>query len=269
VNYHLYIHGVGIECSASEWEPVRLGEITRSLNGAPRSSFRVKKRSHRFSTDQGGYELEEAELLRALIEGEGHSWSFETSELYSSRRLLPSSVTAAVTSGEEAGKSGFGLFGEMGASVHWALGYTGLWTLLYWRLVSGNWVHYTVRRNSPSSLNVWTNDDLTDDDPGVVGVDSSGTLIFSCAEDEETIDDLVALPYAMPTAWFDNMYAYRQENPWGSLPYVKATGRAFLSERTDAGLSVLGQCNAGRRVPLTVAGVHTVGEVFDFSLDGV
>jgi hypothetical protein len=266
---HLYIHGIAIECSASEWEPVELGEITRSLNGAPRTTKRVKKRDHRFTTDVGGLLLEEAEALRALISGEGHSWSFEDVELYSSRTLLPSFTSATdIRSGDVAGKHGLGLFAEAGSTVIWPVAFDiSAWTLLYWRKNGTSWVHYVVRRTSILlPLDVWQDGVLTHSGQGILGINGSGNLTFITTDSDETIDDLVALPYAVPDSWVSSLYTYRQNTEWGALPLVKASGPGVPS----SGLTALGEVYAGRRVPLREAGgTFSTGEVFDFKLCGV
>ncbi|HYH97499.1 hypothetical protein [Hyalangium sp.] len=267
---HLNLNGIPVECSGSEYQPVRLGEVVRSFNGAPRTTARVRKRDYRFTTDQGGLLLEEAELLRALIEGEGHSWSFETAELYSSRKLLPSSVSVTdIRSGDVAGKHELGLFAEDGSVVEWPLAYdTAAWTLLFWRKVSSAWVHYVIRRSpSSASLEVWEDAVQTDADPDILGIDVDGDLYLTCNAGDETIDDLVALPYAVPDEWVPLLLVDRAARAWAPLPYVNASGPGVVP---STGLTCIGESFAARRVPMREEdGTFTAGEVFDFQLKGV
>lgn len=268
---HLSIHGIPVECSSSDWEPIGLGEITRSLNGAPRSTKRAQpeKRDHRFTTDVGGLLLEEAELLRALIRGDGHHLSFDE-DMSTSRTLLPYSVSATtVEPSYDTGKHGLDLFAEAGSQVRWAVGYTEWHTLLFWRYVSSEWRHYVVRRRNltTSLVDVWEDGIQTDVDPEVVKVEGSadGDLVIDCNAGDELLDDLVALPFRVPDSWPPLMYAFHDANPWGALPLVKASGPGVPS----SGLTALGEAYTGRRVAMIEDGTPTVGEVFEFRLAGV
>jgi hypothetical protein len=266
---HLSIHGIPIECSGSEWEPVELGELTRSLNGAPRSTKRLRRRDYRFTSDQGGLLLEEAEAVRGLICGDGHHLSFDE-DLATSRTLLPYSVSATtVEPSYDTGKHGFDLFAEDGSQVRWAVGFTEWYTLLFWRYVSSAWRHYVVRRRNLTTnlVDVWENGVQTDVDPEVVNVDAmaAGDLVIDCNAGDELLDDVAALPFRVPDSWPTLMYAFHDASPWGSLPLVKASGPGVPSQ----GLTALGEVYTGRRVPMIVDGSPTVGEVFDFKLSGV
>lgn len=265
---HLTIHGIPVECSASEWEPMELGELTRSLNGSPRSTKRMRKRDHRFTTDQGGLLLEEAEALRGLISGDGHVFTLDQ-DLSSSRTLLPYHVSeTTVEPSYDTGKHGFELFAESGSQVKWALGYTEWYTLLFWRMVAGSWRHYVVRRRNltTSQVDVWENGTRTDADPEIVHVESSttGDLVIECNQGDEYLDDVVALPFRVPDNWPLHLYTFHDDSPWGALPLVKASGPGVPS----IGLTALGEVYTGRRVPMIDAGTPTVGEVFDFKLMG-
>ncbi len=269
---HLSIHGIEIECSSSDWEPVELGELTRSLNGAPRSTKRTRKRDHRFTSDVGGLLLEDAELLRALITGEGHSWAFESSVanggLYSSRKVVPTSATGSITSGSATGVYGKALFAVSTSYIEWPIALSEGFTLLFWRDDSGGlgaFAHYLLRGTvSGGVADAWVDGSPTAD-PGIFYTGSGGSLVLDCSIDDEWIDDLVALPYAVPDDWVDALYTYHQSNAWSALPYVKASGPGVPS----SGLTALGEVYAGRRVPLRESdGTFTTGEVFDFKLMG-
>jgi len=247
---------------------MELGELTRSLSGAPRSTKRVKKRDHRFTTDQGGLLLEEAEALRGLISGDGHVITFDES-LITSRTLLPYSVSdTTVEPSYDTGKHGFELYAEDGSQVKWAVGYTEWYTLLFWRMVSGSWRHYVVRRRNLTNLlvDVWENAVQTDVDPEMLRVDATttGDLVLECLDGHEYLDDVVALPFRVPDSWPPYLYTFHDDSPWGALPLVKASGPGVPS----TGLTALGEVYTGRRVPMIDAGTPTVGEVFDFKLMG-
>jgi hypothetical protein len=257
---HLSVNGIALECSTSAWEPMRLGEVARSLNGAPRSSVRVRKRDYRFTTDTTGTEVEEAQALQSLVEGEGHAWTFE-SDLASSRGLLPLATSGTVTVGLVGGVHSQCLFAQAGAEVTWALGHSGSWTALYFREESGTFAHYVVR-NTLGTVEVWRNDEKTDVDPGVITL-PGGNLQLEAAGADETIDDLVFLPYAVPDNWPGPLWEYHMLNEWPALPFVRASGPGVPS----GGIAAIGQVGTVQRVHMVQEdGTFGVGEVFDFSL---
>jgi hypothetical protein len=274
---HLLVQGIEVPCSASTSETVRLGEITRSLNGMPRTSARVRKREYRFTTDQGGLLMDLAEVVRQLIEGEGHSWGFEGSELYSSRHLLPSAITdMGITSGDAAGKHGLGLFAPEGSAITWPVAVpTTSYTVMFWRLEDETFNHYLLRKSGSDPLEVWANEDgPAATNPSIIAINGSGSLVFTADEgQDETVDDLVVLPYAVPEEWILTLFDYRQAYQWSPLPYVQAKGPGVPGTSLLAGdnttLDVLGQCGEGMRVPMTEEdGNFTTGEVFSFTLHG-
>ncbi|MBN1206356.1 MAG: hypothetical protein JXB05_15690 [Myxococcaceae bacterium] len=259
---HLTINGIPVECSASEWEPIRLGEVARSLNGAPRSSVRATKRDYRFSVDPFGLSMEEAEVLRALIEGEGHLWTFDV-DFTSSRGLSYAASSGTVTAGVAGGLYNEALEATTGATMTWLPQVAGAWTLLFWRWESTDFFHYVIRRPSLSGTKeVWRDSVKTDVDPGVFTLNTVGQLVLDATAATEIIDDAVLLPYSVPDTWPALMYADRANLESSALPFVRATGPGVPS----AGITALGQAGPARRVPMIVDGTPTVGEVFDFTL---
>lgn len=270
----LTINGIAVACAASTYEPVHIGDFSRSLNGVPRSTVRRRASDYRFTTDSGGLALDDAERLRRLVEGDGHVWSFETAELVSSRGLIQSSMTSTdIRSGDVAGKFGLGLFAEDTSVVSWATGfplsmapeYLG-WSLLFWRLEGVTWHHYVVTSagaawkngapHTPSSITILT-------------ISAAALLTLSCTEGDETIDDLVALPYALSAEWVGLLYAAFQAAAWPALPVVLAKGAAFPGPAATAGLRCLGRVQAAQRIPMRSGGAFVTGEVFDFTLMGL
>jgi hypothetical protein len=262
---YLTIHGVQVEAAAEEWEPVRLGAISRSLNGAPRSNIRATKREHRFTSDE--HTVARAELARALIEGEGHSFAWEDSGFTSSRGLVPTIVTDnGLTSGDVGGKWGLGLFAPVGSEATWAVGYTGDWTVMYWRYESTAFVHYLVRKASGGSEQCWRNG-VRDDGSnlGLWSVTVGGALRLLSSEDDDVYDDVVVLPYLVPEEWIASLYAYANSRAFGALPFVVAQGEGLPA----AGLTCMGLAGTGRRVMrYDSAGDFVPMEVFDFTLHG-
>ena len=262
----LTLNGVPVECEASEWESVTLGEVTRSFNGWPRDTGRVKKKDVRCTT--GLLSLEAAEAVRGLVEGAGHVLSFEsaTGSLYTSRELAPLSAAGAARSTEGARHGLACLTVAAGATLSWATGVQGYedghGTLLAWvREGPGVWKHVVATARSGA---VYTNGVRTAPSGGYsygrvqAGVLELGDL--SAQGVPTAFDDVVALPYTVPSAWVPHLYAWHAARAWAPLPYVVAQGPRFPA----AGLQVLGRAGAARTAPL----LTTVGESFDFTLHG-
>jgi hypothetical protein len=261
----LYVNGIPVEASAAEVEPVRLGEVARSLNGLPRSSVRVQKKDYRFTTDVTGMARGEAEALRYLIEGEGHHWSFDVEGLSegstSSRGLVAAELIGSATTGDESGVHGNALV--ITGVLKWNMGHTGAWSAMYFQDEGGSWAHYVVRRPSLTGTpEVWRNDDKTDVDPGTVTMNTSGQLLVT-DNAGGVVDDLVWLPYVVPDEWPALLWEDRMLRPWQALPFVYATGDGVPA----AGMVAMGQAGTVRRVHMRDGeGGFTFGDVFDFTL---
>lgn len=265
----LYVQGLELDVSAAEWEPVRLGGVARGFSGQPRSTVRATKRDHHFVGDAQGMPVATAELLRALVEGEGHSWSFDDNSspealLASSRGLLPSS-TGAVS--DVPGKYGGAVeFDDGEPATRWELALDSTdCTIMYWVNEGGTWVHYLLLYSgavSPSA--VWRDAVRTDADPEYLYFESAdGTMVADpSVMGTFQLDDLVVLPYVVPDAWVSAFHTWRSTAQWNPLPYVAAAGAAF----PRGTVKVLGQMGTAHRVPLWEGGSFTMGEQLDFTL---
>ncbi|WP_224364205.1 hypothetical protein [Hyalangium versicolor] len=259
---YLQVNGVPLACTASEYEPVRLGEVTRSFNGAPRSSVRTRKRDYRFTT--GLLTLAEAELVRALVEGEGHVWNFEDYSVASSRGLVPDYVKEAYL---EDGNTRYGdwkLVLSWVGTMRWQTLLPSTWTLMGWHAQAGvdvRYTHYTLRSDGAK----WSDGGRDNSRPVPFEVLFGGSVrVFSMYGGEEYLDELVALPYAVPDTWVPRLYALHAARPFPPLPFVHAGGEGLPS----GGLTCMGLTGTGRRTGLAVGGSFTTGEVLDFTLYG-
>ncbi|HEY0094479.1 MAG TPA: hypothetical protein VGB96_09155 [Archangium sp.] len=262
----LQLNGVPVECEASDWEAVTLGEVTRSFNGWPRDTGRVRKKDFRFTS--GLLSVSDAEAVRGLVEGAGHLLSFEDAAgyLYTSRELAPLSTTGAsrTTTGARHGAACLSL--ASGATLSWAVGVEGyedgLGTLMAWvREGAGAWKHVVATARSGA---VYQNGVRTAPSGGYAyGQVQGGVLQLGNLGGPALAtawDDVVALPYTVPPAWVPHLYAWHAARPWAPLPYVVASGPRFPT----AGLQVKGRAGAARAAAL----LTTVGESFDFTLYG-
>jgi hypothetical protein len=259
----LTLNGVELLCTASEWEPIRLGDVARSLNGAPRDMARVRKADYRFTSPL--LTLAAAEAWRGLIEGEGHTLSFEDtttagSYLWTSRVAVPSSISsspapARSTSTKKHGAASLHL--PSLAEVRWALGLGATWTLLAWEWVGGAWGHWCLRSDGAS----WYNGVLDAGSlAGQLGVSSGELVLAGTGGTGRYFDEVVALPYSVVNAWVPALYAFHQVQAWPALPYVHAGGARLPA----GGLVAVGRAGSGRTVPL----LDESGETFDFTLYG-
>jgi len=267
---HLTINGVEILCTQSEWEPVTLGEVVRSLNGAPRNTGRVKKADYRFTSSL--LTLADATATRGLIEGEGHVLSFEDSStatgwLYTSRELGPNYAPSAsrIASGAKWGGAYLRISSSDTAVWQVLPSDATPWTVLMWRRSTtgtGAWEHYICRSDGAVFVGGAINASLSADsfvrrDASFVG---SLALRGSAVPSGADFDDVVFLPYAIPSAWAPMLFAFHQGRAWPALPFVQASGARLP---------------AGGRLALGVAGVGTTvprlgesAEQFPFTLYG-
>jgi hypothetical protein len=267
----LTINGVEVLCTASDVEPVTLGEVVRSANGWPRRTGTVRKRNYRFSTSL--LTLEEAEALRCLVEGDGEVVSFDddssaTSYLYTSR-YAPPLVSSGVSRSTDFPKHGTGnLRVAAGGTVQWSVPGTGAITVLYFgRSVAptpGAWNH--LAWNSSSGRWVEGVNYPSDGYPVGLSVDDDAPSVgFECPEGFTTfdVDDVVILPFAAPSAWMVAFHAFHagpSGQAWPALPLVRAAGARI----PGVGLDCVGEAGPGRTVSL----LSTSGESFDFTLYG-
>lgn len=76
-------------------------------------------------------------------------------------------------------------------------------------------------------------------------------------------DDLVVLPYVVPSAWVSELYAWHNANPWSALPRLRADGDIIRGGPID----VIGRVEEIAHVPFHDAGAWTPGgESFAFRL---
>jgi len=257
----LTINGVEVLCTASEWEPVTLGEVVRSLNGWPRNTSTVRKRDYRFTSSF--LSLPAAESLRGLVEGDGHRWNFEGSAaggyLFSSRELGPTTTSGSVARGTISKYGANGLWlSTVGSTVTWAAALGPAWTVAVWRSPNGTGVftHYVVRSDGAK----WVNGARSDATATPFLTVVSGNLTLTATVGNTDFDELVVLPYAVLDEWPPLLFAFNSTTPWPALPLVRAAGERLPT----GGLECIGKAGAGKTMPrLSIS-----GEMFDFILYG-
>ncbi|NVJ05219.1 hypothetical protein HUW63_08210 [Myxococcus sp. AM001] len=166
---YLALSGIPVPVSMSSglrYSPVLLGEKVRTFNGFPRSSARRKLMSYEGGT--GPLALAEASALRALIDGEGDSWSFEV-DTTSSRGLWPSTTGTLGRLAVPSRYGDAGLYLPSAASITWPTQLGAEWTVGFWvrpYIEGGVWRHYVQRSDgslyvdavapAPAEGNTWS-----------------------------------------------------------------------------------------------------------------
>jgi hypothetical protein len=172
----------------------------------------------------------DAIALQGLLEGLGHTWSFDDSTDYrfSSKGAPTLVVLGTVTYGTSAPspKYGAGRIGVSGGSVSWALGYTNHWTMMAWKWSGSVWNHYIVRDDGAK----WVDGVFTPGASTTFFVVGSGNFALVNGGAATYFDDLVVLPYRVSG---DMAVAFgTSTEAFGLLPKLKLSG-AIIPEQTS------------------------------------
>jgi hypothetical protein len=274
----LKLNGVDVEATASEWEPVTLGEMTRSLNGAPRSTAKVRKKNLRYTSSL--LTLPHAQALRGLIEGDGHVLSFEdasspTAYLYTSREVPPLAAAGVSRAASGGVRTDSCLVVPGGVYATWELGDLSTATYLFWVEAQGpgdaqpymEWNHFIYRSDGThwrnGVLNASGPEDTFYPEAHLLAEFSEGTLTLGFQGGVEGLRryaEVVVLPYLIPTEWGAGMYAFHAARAWPRLPAVHAVDPRL----PPGGLLCQGEVGTSKAMHMR----SSVGEVFDFTLYG-
>lgn len=267
---YLSLSGIPLNVEQLRYEPTLLGQKTRAFSGFPMSS--VRRTLMMLTGTHGMLKLAEAFAMRSLINGDGHSWTFDSSTA-SATGLLPTSTTGTVS--VVAGSNVYGtgrLQLSPGAVVTWpltALGDTstiGMWVRAP-ALNSNAWTHLVHFPEGDGF--VYLNGVLAYPEAGalrdVTGISLPGeaeALSIGYAAGfagTMSVDDLVYLPYRVPVEW---LLPWRNAGAaFGPLPYHRATGTGLHKP-----IRVLGNAKGGTAMEWFSGGTFVQGESFDFEL---
>lgn len=163
---------------------------------------------------------------RGLLLGLGHTWNFDSS-FYSSKGLGPSALTNVV-------QNATAKFGAGGAQQTLSTGtftFTALplggskWTVMVWRkLGAGSFNHYIVTSASKALGHAYVNGSDTADATSWLTVNTAAGTVKLDADASNTtnLDDLVILPFDVPSAWPADVFAYGAA--FSQLPYLDVDG---------------------------------------------
>lgn len=225
---YLTVNGVEVQCDAgagSDITPMLIGEDGRAFSGAPFSTERATKGE--LSARTMLLPVDDVPAWRGLIKGEGHVWSFDGNAT-SSRGVIPSayggpsglSPTILPSSGRRGGCLSF----APGTYVTYDVALRGAWTAFGWRQVSGTWRHYGLDADGNDIYNGVVG--ATPGDPyDWLSVDVTGLLRLEGPSGYGYyLDDLVVLPYVVPSGWWPQLYAFHSAQAFPLLPRVSLDG---------------------------------------------
>lgn len=244
----LRLNGIAMPVSVNtppSLETEFIGKNTRALDGSLVSTRRAVKESWKFTT--AIKTAAEALAFRDLVIGKGHVLSFDAQHGYTSKGMAPVSMAGGWSFTTTGPKYGAACASWTTGNAVWAFfPTTGPWTLCYWLNVSGGGYHHVIQ----SSSGVLAFDGVTGGyslppgwgsiNEGFGGV-SSGSATFGSSTASK-IDDIVALPYLIPTDWCAQIYGFGQA--FGLLPALTADGDAV--EQNLGTISVLGSEPSGK-----------------------
>ena len=258
----LNLSGISVPVSRLRYSPTLQGTKGRAFSGFPYST--VRRTLMTLTGNTPPMTLAEAGALRALVNGDGHTWSFD-SGLASSLGLLPSNNPgpATVTAGGKYGNclSASDVGGE---HIEWLLPNTSRRTAMVWRYEGATWHHYVLRFTGvlPDAgwkdgvrLSLLEAQDQTD----WFHWNTLVVYLITRLSAVDRFDDLVALPYAIPSDWPAAVFAAGAA--FGELPYHRATGSGLYQP-----MVVLGHAGDGDAIEFFKDGTHVQGESFSVEL---
>jgi hypothetical protein len=226
--------------SFGEDAPQVIGEDVRAFDGSLRSTEIAVKRVWRGRTTP---KLQlEREALRRLIRGEGDHFVFDA-DLYSDKGLLATYGGSAPTIvGSPAPKYGAGCVSVPNGSTLQVAGVIPStaplgWAVAVWRYNGASWDHYLVTSAGEKWVNGARNDAASTTWLGV----ASGTLSLSGDGAIRYYDDLVVLPFRIPTSWASIIYG--AGHAWPTMPRLAAAGVGV-----PGGATVRGRLREGRQL---------------------
>jgi hypothetical protein len=251
----LALNGIQVPAEIGSVErpaPELIGARGRSPAGGAQDGVRSRKQLFRgrLKVLPGA----EADAWRGLLGGRGHHFSFDVN-LYSDRGLGPSSSSG--TSIVAGGKFGAKLrLAATTGQVTYGLVSTA-WTVLVWRYESAAWHHYIVRSDAAA----WVDGSATSVPAWLVV--SGSTKLTNTAGSAQDFDDLVVLPYLMPSGWVADVYAEHSAQAWAPVPRLRLTGDLV----PGAPLTVSGGPGDGGRIPSVQSGSFDLtAETLEFEL---
>jgi hypothetical protein len=204
--------------------PLQIGENERAEDGSLIINRRVIKETYKLSIVHQVPAT--AFAFRDLVLGKGECFNFDTS-VYGSKGSGPSSLVNGVINGTA--KYGAGGLQQTAATgtvaypiANFPTGGTA-WTVAVWRkLGAGAFVHYVVTTTSKGAGQAWVNGVLTADATAWLSVASGVVTLNADAAQTTNLDDLIVLPFEVPSSWPASIQAYGKA--FSQLAYLEVDG---------------------------------------------
>lgn len=196
-----------------------IGEQAVAASGAMRTTRQVRKRDISFDTVP--LSGADAHAWEALLAGEGHVWSFDTS-LYSSKGLAPSTLGSVVLSSEQY------VFGGKSAKIDNVAAntvFTSVWTYaatvaFRYAVSPAAFTHYVIRSDGAKWVNGTRNDAAS---TPFLTLQSTGFTFVGSGTEKRFWDDVVAFPFLMPTSWPAQLWS-APIDAYPNTPYLTVYG---------------------------------------------
>lgn len=233
------------------------GEEERSPSGSLEGGPLVQKREWAMATTP--VPATELDAWVGLIEGKGHVFPFDV-DLYSTRGRGPVSSTGAALASFGV-KHGAGyLFLETPVTLTYETALPSTWTAVGWTKdnLAFPWKHRVIGSDGTE----WADAVLA---PGlsvgeVTVVDGSFTLAGADGTDF-SFDDMVVVPYLMPSSWVSSVYTLHNSQAWSALPRLYASG-----DFASSAVTVRGKVTDVRAIRYAPSGTITNGYTIQFTL---
>ena len=225
---------VAADTGDRDW--TEIGARERAFDGTLRTTRSKLKRAWSLSTKP--LIATEVDAWVALLQGRGHSWDF-TSE-YSSKGLVKTSQNGTPTFNAASGKFDKKLQLDATEWVRWTPSgddvLTGDYTLTVWRLETGVWHHYVIRKTG-GSTNKWV-DGVSNDAAATAWLTvTAGVIQLGDATNADDFSNLVALPFSIPSSWVASLYASTRAYP--AIPKLELGGDIVSSPTTPISTKAL------------------------------
>lgn len=255
----LALNGIDVPCGVAGGSKATIEEIATS-----KRAFDGTMLVHRRAT-KGHWGLtlaitddQHARAFRDLVLGKGHYWSFDAT-VYSSKGLGPTLAPGSVQSAT-GGYIGAGKLSQTaggGNNIQFTVSEIvtrNQWTVMYARKVgAGSYVHYIATFDG-STTTYYTAGAAGSAQTWLGVVASTGVVtLTSDAASTTLIDELVILPFCVPSDWPAQMYALNNAGTaWSPLARLNATGTGI--EGNTRTVQVKGTAKEITAMPSTIPG---------------
>lgn len=236
-----------------------IGSSKRASDGTPLYNRRAVKRT--WSSKTVITTAAEARAWRDLVTGKGHVLNWESNNHYTSKGLAPTTLQAGFTIAATGAKYGTYRGKAVNSNLAgWPMfaASPAPWSVAVWYSPTdgGAYTHYLVRSDGAKWVDGVRNDAAS---TTFLSVNASGVMFLSEISGAGTasFDDVVGLPFLVPTTWPTQIYAFG--SAFGALPRLTADG-LFIEGNTATTVK-------GAARSLKVFNVQAARDYHDFAFE--